>query len=42
MVRDSAQLQLMMQKIESNPAVIRIERKTPGYNIKKRKLKKKV
>jgi GTP pyrophosphokinase len=42
MVRDSAQLQLMMQKIESNPAVIRIERKTPGYNIKKRKQKKKV
>lgn len=42
MVRDSAQLQMMMQKIESNPAVMRIERKVPGYNIKKRKQKKKV
>lgn len=42
MVRDSAQLQMMMQKIESNPAVMRIERKVPGYNVKKRKVKRKV
>jgi GTP pyrophosphokinase len=41
MVRDATQLQNMMQKIESNPAVMRIERKIPGYNIKKRKKKKK-
>ena len=41
MVRDSAQLQMMMQKIESNPSVMRIERKIPGYNVKKRKQKKK-
>jgi guanosine-3',5'-bis(diphosphate) 3'-pyrophosphohydrolase len=42
MVRDSAQLQMMMQKIESNSAVMRIERKVPGYNVKKRKIKRKV
>lgn len=41
MVRDAAQLQMMMQKIESNPAVMRVERKIPGYNVKKRKNKKK-
>ena len=41
MVRDATQLQNMMQKIESNPAVMRIERTIPGYNIKKRKNKKK-
>ena len=41
MVRDAAQLQAMMQKIETNPAVMRIERKIPGYNVKKRKKKKK-
>ncbi len=41
MVRDATQLQLIMQKIESHPAVMRIERKTPGYNVKKRKSKRK-
>jgi GTP pyrophosphokinase len=41
MVKDSAQLQLIMQKIESHSAVMRIERKTPGYNVKKRKNKRK-
>jgi GTP pyrophosphokinase len=41
MVRDAAQLQMMMQKIESNPAVMRVERKIPGYNVKKRKNEKK-
>jgi guanosine-3',5'-bis(diphosphate) 3'-pyrophosphohydrolase len=41
MVRDAAQLQNLMQKIENNPAVMRIERKIPGYNVKKRKKKKK-
>jgi GTP pyrophosphokinase len=41
MIRDSAQLHLIMQKIESHPSVMRIERKTPGYNVKKRKSKRK-
>lgn len=41
MVRDSSQLQMMMQKIESNPSVMRVERKIPGYNVKKRNQKKK-
>jgi len=41
MVRDATQLQMMMQKIESNASVMRIERKIPGYNVKKRKQKKK-
>ncbi len=41
-VRDSAQLQMIMQKIEATPSVMRIERKIPGYNVKKSKAKKTV
>jgi GTP diphosphokinase / guanosine-3',5'-bis(diphosphate) 3'-diphosphatase len=41
-VRDAVQLQIIMQKIESTPSVMRIERKIPGYNLKKRKVKKTV
>jgi GTP pyrophosphokinase len=42
MVKDATQLQTLMHKIENNPSVMRIERKVPGYNVKKRKKKKKV
>ena len=41
-VRDSAQLQMIMQKIEAISSVMRIERKIPGYNVKKTKVKKTV
>jgi guanosine-3',5'-bis(diphosphate) 3'-pyrophosphohydrolase len=41
-VRNAAQMQMIMQKIEATPSVMRIERKIPGYNDKKRKVKKSI
>lgn len=39
-VRDAAQMQMIMQKIEATPSVMQIERKIPGYNVKKTKATK--